>query len=292
MSQSNQSEADMTPESDNDCSNEMTEYEKQRMKRIEENKARMKSMGLDKAATLFMGSIPISQKSNKKGKKKLKVEDDEEYNPSDKDEESSSSNDDELYVSPSKSKPKKSTPSKKNSKLSGNLGPTPSKKPLKLSGNSDFITDDDDALMKAIALSLQDSSGFLDVGSKTPPQSSDAKASIVENTEKKQIVCNDESGKRKRKNSFTGRVKMTDDELILHFFQFDEAGKGGINLRDLRRVAASHDFTWNDEEMLHMIQFFDTDEDGKLSLDDFTKIVERCNMKQGSESAEQASVAS
>nr|XP_043623286.1 centrin-1-like [Erigeron canadensis]XP_043623287.1 centrin-1-like [Erigeron canadensis] len=115
--------------------------------------------------------------------------------------------------------------------------------------------------MKAIALSLQDSPGFLDVASNTPPQPIDTKALSVRNIERKHIVHKDDS----------------------------ETGKGEINLRDLRRVAASHDFTWNDEEMDHMIRFFDSDVDGKLSLEDFSKIVERCNMRQGSEISEQAS---
>ncbi|KAM0048631.1 hypothetical protein Hdeb2414_s0008g00276661 [Helianthus debilis subsp. tardiflorus] len=254
-------------------SEKMTEYEKQRMKRIEENKARMKAMGLDKMASSFMGSIPISQNQKKgKGKKKVGLEDDEEYQPSAIDEEPSSSSgsddeDDEVCVSRSKPKHKNSTPSKKVSKLSR---------------ISNVVDDDDEALMKAIALSLQDSPGFLDIESKTPPQRSDANTS---NVERKQSVRKDDSGKRKRKNLFTSRVQMTEDELILHFFQFDEAGKGGINLRDLQRTAASHDFTWNNDEMEHMIHFFDSDGDGKLSLEDFTKIVERCNMRQGSENA-------
>ncbi|KAL4585813.1 hypothetical protein LXL04_010439 [Taraxacum kok-saghyz] len=127
----------------------------------------------------------------------------------------------------------------------------------------------------------------MDVMTKTPPKKSEANASVVENTESKQIVHKDDSGNWKRKNSqFASRVQMTEDELILLFFQFDEVGKGGISLRDLRRVAASHDFTWPDEEMKHMIDFFDTDADGKLSLEDFTKIVERCNMRQGSENSQ------
>ncbi|XP_076913834.1 uncharacterized protein LOC143584422 [Bidens hawaiensis] len=267
-------------------SEKMTEYEKQRLKRIEENKARMKAMGLDKMASAFTASIPISQNNNnkkKKGKKKVGLEDDdEEYNPSAAEEESSSSssgsdNDDDEFCASrmKKSKPKKSTPSKKISKLSS---------------TSNVVDDDDDeALLKAIALSLQDSQGFLDVKNKTPPQISEANAS---NDERKQSVRKDDSGKRKRKKLFTSRVQMTEDELILHFFQFDEAGKGGISLRDVQRVAASHDFTWKDEEMEHMIHFFDSDGNGKLSLEDFTKIIERCNMRRESENTEQVSMAS
>ncbi|KAJ9563296.1 hypothetical protein OSB04_008456 [Centaurea solstitialis] len=291
MTRSNQSDSeteatgsDMMPRRNGtEGSENLTDYEKQRMKRIEENKARMKAMGLDKMASSLIGSVPISKK---KGKKKVGLEDDEEYKPTDKDEESSSSSgsedgdeeddDDEFRISRTKPKVKNSTPSRKISKLSG---------------SSDFV-DDDDALMKAIALSLQDSSGFLDIAGSSPPQNSGANASVAENSDRKQIVSKDDSGKRKRKNLFTSRVQMSEDELILHFFQFDEAGKGGINLRDVRRIAASHDFTWTDEEMGNMIRFFDSDGDGKLSLEDFTKIVERCNMRQGSENAGRASLAS
>lgn len=49
-------------------------------------------------------------------------------------------------------------------------------------------------------------------------------------------------------------------------FLFAETGKGGINVRDVRRIAASHDFTWTDEEMANMIRFFDSDGDGKVSM--------------------------
>ncbi|GJV75004.1 centrin-2-like isoform X2 [Tanacetum coccineum] len=243
-------------------SKKITEYEKERLKRIEENKERMKAMGLRKMANLVMASSPISKN---KGKKKVGLKDDQEYEPSGSDDDDDD-DDDEYCVKP---KPKKSTPSKKYSKLSDNAG----------------YVDDDEALMKAIALSLQDSPGFLDTANKTPPQSSDANASIAEKTERNPTVRKDDSGKRKRKNMYS---------CIEEYFSFRVTivvGKGGINLRDLRRVAASHDFTWKDEEMEHMIQFFDSNEDGKLSLEDFTKIVERCNMRQGPENTEPASVA-
>lgn len=50
---------------------------------------------------------------------------------------------------------------------------------------------------------------------------------------------------------------------------FTEAGKGGITLRDLQRVAAAHDFTWTDKEMADMIYCFDSDGDGKVWLVNF-----------------------
>jgi Ca2+-binding EF-hand superfamily protein len=36
-------------------------------------------------------------------------------------------------------------------------------------------------------------------------------------------------------------------------------------MRDLRRVAIAHDFTWTDKELADMIHCFDGDGDGKVS---------------------------
>ncbi|GJY74518.1 centrin-2-like isoform X1 [Tanacetum coccineum] len=245
-------------------SKKITEYEKERLKRIEENKERMKAMGLRKMANLVMASSPISKN---KGKKKVGLKDDQYATACAFLEHIKGSlinGTDAVLAMPQT----KVYTSKKYSKLSDNAG----------------YVDDDEALMKAIALSLKDSPGFLDTANKTPPQSSDANAN---------------SGYSCIEEYFSFRVTIV-------------VGKGGISLRDLRRVAASHDFTWKDEEMEHMIQFFDSNEDGKktsgswpcslvnsflymyawqLSLEDFTKIVERCNMRQGPENTEPASVA-
>ncbi|KAG6749342.1 hypothetical protein POTOM_046386 [Populus tomentosa] len=156
--------------------------------------------------------------------------------------------------------------------------------------------------MQAIALSLHDS-----VNDATPKE------------RKVDAQVQEDAGRRKRKKSFSSRVQMTEDDLILHFFQFDEAGKGAITMRDLRRVAIAHDFTWTDKELADMILCFDGDGDGKsfilhlfntcfkvnytslswlliiisskvlntlvneLTLDDFRKIAGRCNMLQSSE---------
>lgn len=58
-------------------------YEKQRLSRIAENKARMEAMGLSKLASSLMGSPQNLSKC--KGKRKV-VEDDEDYRPNDEDE--------------------------------------------------------------------------------------------------------------------------------------------------------------------------------------------------------------
>lgn len=43
-----------------------------------------------------------------------------------------------------------------------------------------------------------------------------------------------------------------------------ESGRGSITLRDVARLAAVHDFTWNEKEMADMIYCFDSDGDGKV----------------------------
>ncbi|KAH0726336.1 hypothetical protein KY290_002158 [Solanum tuberosum] len=273
----------------------LTDYEKQRMKRIEENRARMKAMGLHKMATSLMGASQKPQKKGKdrKGKKKV-VDEDEDYEPAQSEDEY---DDGDFEVSKSQLKKSKKKIQTTQKRVSNTTVPT----------DMDFV-DDDVALMQAIALSLQDSAGFLNLANKVPMQGTDAdsikkdsnekaflknvsneKASLKKASNEKDVgTCNQEdvAGKRKRKQQQArNRVQMTEDDLIMHFFQFDEAGKGSISFRDLQKMVVSHDFTWSDEDMANMIRCFDSNGDGKLSLDDFRKIVVRCNMIQGSEDA-------
>lgn len=272
----------------------LTDYEKQRMKRIEENRARMKAMGLHKMATSLMGASPKPEKKGKdrKGKKKV-VDEDEDYEPAQSEDED---DDGDFEVSKSQLKKSKKKIQTTQKRVSNTTVPT----------DMDFV-DDDVALMQAIALSLQDSAGFLNLANKVPMQGTDAdstkkdsnekavlkkvsneKASLKMASNEKDVgTCNQEdvTGKRKRKQQARNRVQMTEDDLIMHFFQFDEAGKGSISFRDLQKMVVSHDFTWSDEDLANMIRCFDSNGDGKLSLDDFRKIVVRCNMIQGSEDA-------
>lgn len=251
----------------------VNDYEKQRLKRMAENKARMEAMGLHKMASSLMGSAQKSKKVVVKGKKKVGEEDDEDYQP-DGDFESEADDDDDDYVGEDSSGTKFNKAKKKNS--------TSAKKVASknVSSNPNFVDDDDDAaLMQAIALSLQDSSGFPNVVDHSPSKIS---STCVKDCDVDKIKdtspVKEDTGRRKRKKLTSTRVQMTEDELILHFFQFDEGEKGSITLQDLRRVAAAHDFTWSDKEMADMIQIFDNDGDGKLSLEDFTNIVGRCQM--------------
>ncbi|XP_073122651.1 uncharacterized protein [Henckelia pumila] len=262
----------------------LIQYERERLKRIEENKRRMEALGLHKMANSFMGSVQKAHKKHneKKGKKKM-VDEDEEYNPTEE-ERSSSDEEEEEFSGSGKKKGKRSTS-------------TPKKygSAKKLTFTSDFVDDND--LMQAIALSLQDSAGFLDVKSNCFPKSSGANprnnspstASGVIFTDSssdkrnENLSVQNDSQKRKRKKPITRRVQMSEDEVLIHFFQFDETGNGGFFLRDLRRLAAAHDFTWSEKDMADMIHLLDSDGDGKITLDDFRKIVCRCKMLKGSD---------
>lgn len=267
----------------------ISDYERQRLKRIEENKARMLSLGLKKMASSFDNSVPKESKktSGRKDKGKRKVDgEDEEYMPSEEEEEEegfgSSSAEDEndcdgggdddedfdLAITKKKAKNKSQTPKK----------PVSSRK---RASKWDFADDDDEALKQAIALSLQDSAGFTDESNIASQSSFTNPIGGTTDARAGNPHIPEDMGKRKRKKSINSRVQMTEDELILHFFQFDEAGHGNINLRDLERMAVAHDFMWSEKEMADMILHFDSDGDGKLSLEDFRKIAGRCNMIQG-----------
>lgn len=246
----------------------LSEYERQRLSRIEHNKARMQALGLHKLASSVLGSA--QHRSKAKGKSKM-VEDDE-YRPPDGNDRSSSWSDvegDSMEDEYSGSRRRKAK--KKHSK--------PQKKASvqKLMSNSDFMEDDDDDdLMQAIALSLKDSAEASNKIYNGPPQRADS-SSLNGSLE--------DTGKKRRRKPITNRVQMTEDELVLHFFQFDESGRGNITLRDLRRVATAHDFMWTDKEMADMIHCFDSDGDSMLSLDDFRRIASQCNMIQGPQNA-------
>ncbi|XP_068343465.1 calmodulin-like isoform X2 [Pyrus communis] len=213
----------------------VSEYEKRRLSRIAENRARMEALGLPKIASSLMGSGPNAKKKKEQKKGKAKVlEDDEDYRP------------DEDQEGPSSSGSRE-------------------EEAMEEDDDDDFVTvktKSGSRGKKAISLSLQGShvKNANVTGRKGNPQ-------IQEDT-----------GRRKRKNSFASRLQMTEDELILHFFQFDEKCDGGISIADVQRLATTHDFMWNKEELADMIHCFDSDGDGKLSLEEFRKIVVRCNM--------------
>ncbi|GMI98301.1 hypothetical protein like AT1G73440 [Hibiscus trionum] len=249
----------------------ISEYEKQRLSRIAENRARMEALGLSKIASSLMGPSPNSTRTSSKLKGKRKVvDDDEDYRPND--DEDDKDDDDDNENDDNEGFPGRKTPQSESRKNKvKNKGSKPKKKaPVQKQLNSLDYVDNDDELMKAIALSLKDSGEVL---GDVPADVQDATF-----TERK-----GNNARNKRKKSFTSRTQMTEDEMVVHFFQFDEAGKGSISVRDIRRVAIAHDFMWTDKELADMIHCFDSDRDGKLNLDDFRKIVSRCNMLRTSE---------
>ncbi|XP_038708758.1 uncharacterized protein LOC120003758 isoform X2 [Tripterygium wilfordii] len=264
----------------------ISDYEKQRLERIAANRAKLQALGLPKIASSLMGSSAskMEKASKRKGKSKV-AEDDEDYKPNYDDVEDGAEDDDNGDDECDEFQGSKSRSNSRGKKVK-NKGPKYLQKFKALNNLSDkAYDDDDDDLMKAIALSLQDSgsaSGAMhDSG---PAWSSDARVIDATPNKRKGNACKEEdTGKRRRKKLFSSRVKMTEDELVIHFFQFDEVGTGSLGIRDLRRVAAAHDFTWTDDELAVMINCFDGDGDGKLNLDDFRKIASRCKMIEGSE---------
>ncbi|KAK7320335.1 hypothetical protein VNO77_29728 [Canavalia gladiata] len=262
-------------EAENVCNAKPQPYEEQRLQRIAENRARLEALGLPQIASSFK-ALP---RNAKKGKKKVE-DDDEEYRPDNDNEAeplSGSSSEQEGHhkdedfavenASGSRKRKAKNKSSKMKAKVSGK----------KHGSNSEYI-DEDEALRQAIALSLQDSAEVSNCSDKNAVNIS--KAEIKGN-----IHIQEDNRRKKNKKSFTSRQQMTEDEVILHFFQLDEAGKGSVTIRDLERAATAHDFIWTDKELSDMIRFFDSDGDGKLSLDDFRKIVVRCNMIKDSENS-------
>ncbi|KAI3974259.1 hypothetical protein MKX01_030928 [Papaver californicum] len=233
-------------DSDNDKENDgMTEYEKQRLSRIQENRARLEALRLPNlAATLSSGSKgKIKQQKLKKGKvgkKSKKDDDDDDYvQPSDGEEEIRGKN----IQSPNRRKSRKQLHWKNTSE-------------------SGSICDEEKALMQAIALSHEGSEAV----NQETRQFSQTKGDAGLTKRKGGGKVKENDGRRKIIKPNTSRAQMTEDQVIIHFFQFDEAGKGSITKRDLQRVAIEHDFSWSNEEMAAMIHCFDSDGDEKVSI--------------------------
>ncbi|KAE8038689.1 hypothetical protein FH972_011169 [Carpinus fangiana] len=241
-----------------------TEYERQRLSRIAENRSRMVALGLPKIASKLWGSAQkVSEKMNKK-KGKAKVDDEDEDYRLDKVEEGLSSStgdeetdDDDDYLD--------ETSSGSRRKKVKNIVSKPKKKvpAQKCSSESDDI---DDALKQALALSLQGSAGVSGVVHCEPSKCSETDVvNATPNENKGNTRVQEDTGRRKRKKPFASRLQMTEDELVVNFFQFDGEWKGSITMRDIERVAMAHDFMWTEKELADMIQCFDSDGDGKVS---------------------------
>ncbi|KAF9600513.1 hypothetical protein IFM89_009962 [Coptis chinensis] len=334
MGKKHQSESSENSSSDEvkKVKNGVSEYEKKRIERIKENKARLEALRLPSLATSLMGSV---EKKNRKGKEKKGEEDDEEYKPSDGEEKASSSSeelveeddDDEwinessyssrisgckdtwrertrfdqgrprltgwLLLSPMKSItvegrdtrihwiwmkeqpyyrseifPEKKDPALARdeqaaasmekagevncsvgmellerekdpgvmklgqgkqirtsaiwgkSKTSLNKSTRKKKNPVQKRVEEVEYVDDDEALKKAIALSL---GGSLEISCplpRGPPQNCRVNFQLEERKEGNLVQENDK--RKKRRKSSTSCVQMTKDQVIVHFFQFDD----------------------------------------------------------------------
>ncbi|XP_077234372.1 uncharacterized protein LOC143876546 [Tasmannia lanceolata] len=269
----------------------ISEYEKQRMSRIKENRARLEALGLPNLASSLLGSVPKHQgkvKGKAKGKKKFEGkirDDDDEYRPLEEENGESSSSEEyeeeELNVRLHRGSIRKE-------KNKSPLNATKFKKlPVQRLVNDSDTIDDDISLQQAIALSLgglpEDSGALV---SESPLNSSTHMDNAGLNRRKEGTKVQETFGRRKKRKMTTSRVQMSEDEMIAYFFLFDEAGKGNITVRDLQRVAKANDFVWTDKEVFDMIDCFDGDGHGKLNLSDFRMIMSRCNMIQGSETVE------
>ncbi|XP_018853849.1 uncharacterized protein LOC109015851 [Juglans regia] len=282
-------------ESRTPISNGGAEYEKQRLSRIAENRARLEALGLPKIASSLWGSAQKVSDEKTKKKRKGKVKDDgddddgdKDYRPDEVEESLSLSNGEEANEDGDGDDYLGETYSGSRRKKLKTKGSKPKKKvPAQKFLSKPDYNDDDDALMQAIALSLQGSAGISGVVHSGPSKCSefDAVNSTLIETKGASHVQEDAGKKKKKKSLFSSRLQMTEDELVVHFFLFDDAWKEGITKRDIERVAIAHDFMWTEKELADMIHCFDSDGDGKLSLDDFRRIVGRCNMIKGPESS-------
>ncbi|KAL9263315.1 hypothetical protein AKJ16_DCAP18441 [Drosera capensis] len=236
------------------------EYEKQRLWRIRQNRERMKALGLIGAAKSPHAKV-------------AEEDDDDEYMPCDEDQSGPSESDSDVTKAATNSRSRSQSLSRSRSrsrKMKRKIS-TPRKKASDHTIDCSESVDEEKALMQAIALSLEDSHAV--------PLGSYAGTSRKLNLNVNEI--NNDTGKRKKRSKVPNRVQMTENDVVIHFCQFDVVGKGSITKRDLQRMAACHDFIWTDKEFDDMIRCFDCNGDGKLSLDEFRNIVSRCGMLQG-----------
>ncbi|KAF3322391.1 EF-hand domain pair [Carex littledalei] len=237
----------------------MTEYEKQRLLRIRENKARLEALGLPGLVSSFHSDLSKSASTstapNKRKKKKTEADEEEEYQPSDEDDEEEEpmenrSSEEEMPCTSSSRK-------KKCHCCKIYLLNTPQ-------------------LIQAIALSLGES--VENKNGEAEIQNKAGRIRMSNSNSKEESVC-----KKINKKPNKSRIQLNEDEVIAFFFSFDEVGKGYITAYDIEKMAIAHDFTWTDDEISKMVRSFDSDGDRKLSLEDFRSIVSKCHMLQESE---------
>ncbi|KAJ6828558.1 uncharacterized protein M6B38_362390 [Iris pallida] len=268
----------------------ISEYEKQRLQRIEENRARLKALGLPHLASSFLASpgTPPS-KSKKKNisinnrSRKRKGTEDEEYRPSADEEEDSrrerenpsSASEEEEDVGSSSSRRRRKGKNKSSSQAAKAWKKSHGKERARVSDE----VDDDTALQQAIALSLggaTEQAGCLEASQNCGTNG----ASSNFHVKKDSLNIKETAGRKNSRQMNKSRPQLTEDEVVALFFSFDVAGNGHITVRDLRRMVIAHDFSWTDVEIENMIHCFDGDRDGMLSVEDFRSIMSSLNMLQ------------
>lgn len=83
--------------------------------------------------------------------------------------------------------------------------------------------------------------------------------------------------RRKQKNQ-GGRSQFTEGELDALFALFDDKGRGRLSVADIAYVATAHDFAWSKDELSDMVEFFDSNQDGMLDVAEFRSLAARCNL--------------
>ncbi|CAD5326670.1 unnamed protein product [Arabidopsis thaliana] len=139
----------------------ISEYEKQRLSRIAENKARLDALGISKAAKALLSPSLVSKKRRVK---RNSGEEDDDYTPVIADGDGDEDEDEEFLCNSTRKRKNQSSASKR--RLSSR----------KILNTSVFLGEDDDDLDKAIALSLQ---GSVAGGSRTKNTRSDKEAATM-----------------------------------------------------------------------------------------------------------------
>ncbi|KAK9095443.1 hypothetical protein Scep_026912 [Stephania cephalantha] len=257
------------------------EYEKQRLERIRENKARFEALRLRSLASAFAKTVKEQGSREEKEKKGS----DDEYRPSDGEERVTTSSDDDDDDGEDEEEEWVGTKSSRGSAKKGKKGSSMSTKkstkkasvPTKNMSEVQCI-DEDEALRQAIALSLEDMGR--PSGELCSSSGKNMKKDPLSGIKKGSSSAQENDTRKIRRKRDAKRVQMTEEQVITHFFNLDGSGRGGIRVKDLRRAAAAHDFTWTDNEINDMIHCFDSDGDGKLNLEDFRSIICRLRMLQ------------
>ncbi|XP_024392586.1 uncharacterized protein [Physcomitrium patens] len=291
---------------------EITEYEKQRLKTIERNKAMLASLQLPNLAASFAEAtnqsakagkleVPSNARSHSSRRRSERLKAVRGKRSAVGDDSGSSDNSD------FESEKSDHSPSKKN-RRDREYEPTDDEAGLSESedeadeqetevlreGTSsvmpDGVDEDDEqyALRQALALSMGASVEAADfaVSSKKHKKRNTAKKRAAESMGldpeddlEDDAPSKPNKGKTKRKTQKMGNKRhYTEEEVDALFPIFDDRGRGRLTVNDLERVSTAHDFTWSTEELLDMIHLFNRNQNGVLDLEDFRNVATRCNL--------------